>query len=173
MAQFSQSHATIKNSADNFYDLHESLGWKSAYSIDRVFQGDPRGISLALSSDGVNPFAHNKVTYSMWPIMLTLLDLSRHMRNRFAGILLVGIVPSNGSQEPYSLNSYLDILVDEVLELSSSSLYDAYSNTPFKCKIAILLFWITLELERCCLWWGLENCKDACFVTLKEPQIRN
>ena len=75
----------------------------------------------------------------MFPIMLTLLDLPRHMRNRFAGILLVGIVPSNGSQEPYSLNLYLDILVDEMLELSSSTLYDAYSNTPFKCKIAIPL----------------------------------
>ena len=49
MAQVLQSHATMKNSADNFYDLHESLGWKSAYSIDGVFQGDPRGISLAFA----------------------------------------------------------------------------------------------------------------------------
>ena len=140
MAQVLQSHATIKNTDTNsLFDLHESWGWKSAYSINGVFKGDPRGISLALCSDGVNPFAHNKVAYSMWPIMLTLLNLPRHMRNRFASILLVGIVPSNGSQEAHSLNPYLDVLVDEMLELSSSTIYDAYSNAPFECKAAILL----------------------------------
>lgn len=32
-------------------------------------------------TDGVNPFAHNKVTYSMWPIMLTLLNLLPHYRD--------------------------------------------------------------------------------------------
>ena len=106
MAQVLQSHSTVKNSdTDNFFDLHESLGWKSAYSINGVFQGDPRGISLALCSDGVNPFAHNKITYSMWPIMLMLLNFPRHMRNRNASILLVGIVPSNGSQEPAFIKS--------------------------------------------------------------------
>lgn len=140
MAQVLQSHATIENSdTHSFFDLHESCGWKSAYSTDGVFKGDPRGISLALCTDGVNPFTHNKVTHSMWPIMLTLLNLPRNMRNRFSSILLVGIVPSNGSQEPHLLNPYLDILVDELLELSSSTLYDAYSNAPFECKAAILL----------------------------------
>ena len=137
MAQVLQSHATIKNSDTNsVFDLHESWGWKSAYSSNGVFKGDPRGVSLALCTDGVNPFAHNKVSYSMWPIMLTLLNLPRFMRNRFASILLVGIVPSNGSK---SLNPYLDVLVDELLELSSSTLHDAYTNAPFECKTAILL----------------------------------
>lgn len=140
MAQILQSHATIKNpDTDNFFDLHGSEGWKNAYSINGVFKGDPRGISLSICADGVNPFAHNKVTYSMWPIMLTLLNLPRHMRNRFASILLVGIVPGNGSQEAKSLNPYLDILVDEMLELSGSTLYDAYRDAPFECKTAILL----------------------------------
>ena len=48
ITQVLQSHATMKNLTHNFYDLHESLGWKSAYSIDGVFQNDPRGVSLAL-----------------------------------------------------------------------------------------------------------------------------
>jgi len=62
----------------------------------------------------------------MWPIMLTLLNLPRNLRNRFASILLVGIVPSNGAQEPHSLDPYLHVLVDELIELSSFTLYDAY-----------------------------------------------
>ena len=37
------------------------------------------------------------VTYSMWPIMLNLLNLPRKIRNLFSSILLVGIVPANGT----------------------------------------------------------------------------
>ena len=65
-----------------------------------MFGGDKRGISLAFCTDDVNPIAHNKVAYTMWPIMLTLLNLPRSMRKLFASIMLVGIVPSNGSKEP-------------------------------------------------------------------------
>ena len=64
--------------------------------------------------------------------------------------MLVGIVPSNGAQEPYSLNPYMDILVDELLELSSCSLYDAYQDAPFDCKVAVLLY--ILEYVRHFLW---------------------
>ena len=102
--------------------------------------GDPRGLSLAPCTDGVNLFAHNKVSYSIWPIMLTLLNLPRRIRNHFGNILLVGIIPSNGTHEPKSLNPYLEILVDEMLELSNSILFDSYQRAPFSCKIALLLY---------------------------------
>ena len=39
--------------------------WSSAYSENGIFGGDPRGISFAICTDGVNPFAHNKVAYSL------------------------------------------------------------------------------------------------------------
>ena len=140
MAQVLQSHCAVRGSNDSIYDIHQSASWKRAYSVNGVFKENHRGISLALCTDGVNPFAHNKVTYSMWPIMLTLLNLPRRLRNKYASIMLVGIVPSNGAQEPYSLNPYMDILVDELLELSSCSLYDAYQDAPFDCKVAVLLY---------------------------------
>ena len=119
MAQVLQSDAVLRGSKDSHVaDIQHLLVWKNAYHIDDIFKGDPRGISLALCTDGVNPFAHNRVSYSMWPIMLNLLNLPKHMRNHFASIMLIGIVPSNGSQEPKSLSLYLDILIDELLELS-------------------------------------------------------
>ena len=135
MAQVLQSHAVLRES-DHIYDIHQSAAWNDAYKVGGLFGGDKRGISLALCTDGVNPFAHNKVAYSMWPIMLTLLNLPRNMRNIFGSILLVGIIPSNGSKEPHFLTPYLDILVDEILELCSCTLFDAYQNAPFKCKAA-------------------------------------
>ena len=106
--------------------LFLTSSWRRNYGSNGLFNGDNRGISLALCTDGVNPFAHNRVQYSMWPIMLTLLNLPRNLRNRFASILLVGIVPSNGAQEPHSLDPYLHVLVDELIELSSFTLCDAY-----------------------------------------------
>ena len=76
----------------------------------------------------------------MLPLMLSLLNLPRNIRYHFDSILLVRIIPSNGSQEPQLLNIYLDILVDELLEVSSSTMYDAYQKAPFNCKVAVLLY---------------------------------
>ncbi len=140
MAQILQSHAVVRGSElDTMHDIHQSPAWKTAYEDGGLFNGDPRGISLALCTDGVNPFAHHRVSYSMWPIMLTLLNLPRKMRNRFGSVVLVGIVPGNGSQEAHNLNPYLDILVDELLELCNITLYDAYQKAPFPCKVELLL----------------------------------
>ena len=141
MAQVLQSHATVQDNENNsIFDIHQSATWRRFYDSTGLFKGDGRGVSLALCTDGVNPFAHNKVSYSMWPIMLTLLNLPRRLRSRFASIMLVGIIPSNRGQEPRSLNPYLNILVDELLELSGCTLFDTYQKASFECKVALLLY---------------------------------
>ena len=140
MAAVLQAHSTlVGNGMARVYDIHQSNAWATAYSDDGMFAGDSRGISLAFCTDGVNPFAHNKVSYSMWPIMMTLLNLPRKMRNRFGSILLAGIIPGNGTKEALHLDPYLDILVDELLEISSSHFYDQYRHAPFQCKAALLI----------------------------------
>lgn len=73
----------------------------------------------------------------MQPIMLTILNLPREARNHFGK--LVGMVPGNGSKEAEHLSPYLEIVVDQLLEQSSSKLWDAYKCAPFDCKINILL----------------------------------
>ena len=89
----------------------------------------------------VNPFSHNRVAYSMWPIMLTLLNPPRHMRNCFNSMFLLGIIPGNGSKQPKNLDPYLEVVVDELLQLSGgATLYDAYQDAPFKLKAEILLY---------------------------------
>ena len=120
------------------YDIHHSPAWVNAYLPNGVFQGDHRGIALVLCTDGVNPFSHLRVSYSMRPIMLTLLNLPRHMRHGFNNILLVGIVPGNGRKEPKDINPYLEIVVDELLQLSTMTLFDSYQKAPFQLKIEVL-----------------------------------
>lgn len=143
-----KSHTAI--GTRKIFDIQQSRAWDAAYSTDGIFCGESRGISLALCTDGVNPSSHNRVTYSMWPIVLTLLNLPRKFRNKFSSILLVGIIPGNGTKEASNLNPYLDILVDELLEMSSLTLFDAYQQAPFECKVSILLY-IQL-LGKLCQW---------------------
>ena len=72
-----------------------------------VFQGDQRGLAFSICADGVNPFSHNRVCYSMWPVVLTLLNLPRVIRQSFANLLLVGIIPAgDGGKEAKNLIPY-------------------------------------------------------------------
>ena len=72
--------------------------------------------------------------------MLTLLNLPREIKNDFGSILLLGIIPGNGSQEPKNLEPYLEIFIDELLQLSGSTLFDAYQSAPFQLKMDALLY---------------------------------
>lgn len=138
-AELLQSHSGGSKARTRMFDIHDSPVWAKAYSDDGVFEGDCRGISLGFCTDGVNPFNHTKVAYSMWPIMMTLLNLPREKRNLFENILLLGIIPGNGTKEPTDLNPYLEVLVDELLELSGTQQYDAYQESTFTLRVEILI----------------------------------
>ena len=141
LAQLVQSHSGSDFEVpDVMHDIHDSPVWKFAYSKLGIFNNDKRGISLGLCTDGVSPFSHHKVTYSMWPIMITLLNLPRKMRCLFQNILLLGIIPANGTKEPHNISPYLELVVDELLYLSNRTMYDSYQQAPFKVKVDILIF---------------------------------
>ena len=137
IAQIMQTHTS---SHGIMFNVHDSPSWSKAYSLEGVFHGDSRGVSLALCTDGVNPFSHQRVTYSMWPIMLTNLNLPRNVRSKFSNILLVGIIPGNGTKEPRRLSPYLEVVVDELLALTDFRIYDAYSGALFKLKVELLMY---------------------------------
>lgn len=74
LAQIVQSH-TQRDCHGVMKDLHDSPAWKKAFSHHGIFGGDPRGIAFSLCTDGLNPYSQNRVSYSMWPIELTILNL--------------------------------------------------------------------------------------------------
>ena len=112
LAQLVQAHKTLPVPS-TLFDIPDSPMWRSTYSHSGVFGGDPRGISLSLCTDGVNPYSHLRCSYSMWPIVLSLLNLPRNIRNDFKNMFLVGIIPGNGRKEAHTIHPYLEILVDE------------------------------------------------------------
>lgn len=119
------------------HDIQESQAWQESYGNHGIFQGDKRGLSLSLCTDGLNPFSRERVSYSMWPITLALLNLPRRVRMMFGSMMLVGIIP--GKKEPQNTDIYLEVVVDELLQLYDSTVYDSYRNENFKLKTSILL----------------------------------
>ena len=92
----------------------------------------------------------------MGPIMLTILNLPCSIRNHFGSIILVGIIPANESKEAGNLNPYLEVVVDELLELNSSRLWDAYRNAPFNCKMgSSSICWTILAFAKYSVLWDL------------------
>ena len=121
-------------------DLYDSPIWKDIYSDDGLLLSDPRGLSLSLCLDGLNPWNKNKTNYSMWPIVLGQLNLPQMIRNLFGNLILVGIIPAQREgKEPFHLDPYLEVLVDELLCLTDCRIYDAYKDEVFNAKVDILI----------------------------------
>lgn len=74
----------------------------------------------------------------MWPI-ITVLNISREKKNLFENILLLGIIPGNGTKEPNNLDPYLGVVVDKLMELSGKKIYDAYQDCMFDFQIETML----------------------------------
>ena len=135
LAKLLQSH--LKPESEVIDDLHQSPAWKARYSKGGIYEDDTRALSFSFCSDGLNPFAHEKVTYSMWPITLSILNLPKNIRTKFGSLLLVGIIP--GPKEPQLIDTYLQVLVDDIQHLSGSEVYDAYMKQKFVLRASIML----------------------------------
>lgn len=86
-AQLLQQHSVSNLECPTvIHDIHQSPFWRKLYSSDGQFHGDLRAISFGLCTDGMNPFSKEKLSYSMWPITLTILNLPNHVRTKFASL---------------------------------------------------------------------------------------
>ena len=61
---------------------------------------------------------------------------SMMIRNLFGNLILVGIIPAEmEGKEPFHLDPYLEVLVDELLCLTDARIYNAYKDEVFKAKV--------------------------------------
>jgi len=49
--------------------------WQHFDSKHKTFADDPRNLRLAVATNGFNPFGNFGSTYSMWPVLVTPLNL--------------------------------------------------------------------------------------------------
>ena len=83
MVRLLQVHFQAASSSSVIDDIHQSPAWHSKYGKGGEFENDPRALSLAFCTDGLNPFAHENVSYSMWPITVSILNLPSSIRMKF------------------------------------------------------------------------------------------
>lgn len=127
-------------------DLHDTELWSDWMSITN---DNKVKIILGLNADGVNPYHGCGIQYSMWPILLSVLNLPKKFRTKADAILLVGLIPSrdvrlNKGVEP-NIHLYLELVVDELISLSSFQLYSAYQGAPIQIKVQLLLYMLDFQ----------------------------
>ena len=95
-------------------------------------------VVLGFNTDGVNPYHGSGAKYSCWPLVFAIFNLPKHIRNKTDALLLYGVAPSKDARLANGLEPELVIyenrMVDELLQLSSTRLYDAYSAAPLCIK---------------------------------------
>jgi hypothetical protein len=82
----------------------------------KTFADDPRNLRLAIAIDGFNPFGNFSSTYSMWPVLVTPLNLPPwecvNPLNCFMSLLILGQT-SPGKD----FDVFLESLVKELKDL--------------------------------------------------------
>ena len=135
LAKLMQQHASDSPSPESPSGICDI--WKKLYSTNGQYQGDSRAISFSLCTDGMNPFAKEKYSYSMWPITLSILNLPSYICTKFGSLLLFGIIP--GSKEPKNIDTYLEVLIEEINNFPKNEILDSYSGDYFKPQASIVL----------------------------------
>lgn len=112
-------------------DVYDGRVWSEFISYkSEPFLSEPLSLGLIINNiDWFQPYKH--VNYSVGAIYLVILNLSRNVRYKRENMILVGILP--GPKEPSrDINSYLQPLVDELLDLWKGVLF---SNVyGFSCQ---------------------------------------
>ena len=120
-------------------DIQESKVWKEKwFGSNGMFADVDIGIVLSLCLDGVNPFNHQHVKYSMWPIELAILNFPPPLRKTSAGIMIGGVIPAKGVKEPEA-DVYMEILVEELLSLKKCKMI-SYTGKPISVSVRLLQY---------------------------------
>ncbi|KAL5633925.1 hypothetical protein ACGC1H_005949 [Rhizoctonia solani] len=75
---------------------------------------DFRELALAITLDGMGPFKRRN--HSCWPILIIIYNFPPEMRNHLSNMICTGVIP--GPHSPKDLNSFLQPLIDELVELA-------------------------------------------------------
>lgn len=94
ISQLLQSHRAQEHTPEELLfmtDVQDSPNFRSCYEKDGVFEGDPREMLVQLSCDGVNPFDDKTAQHSMWPVVLSMLNLPSSIRHLYSNLMLVSV----------------------------------------------------------------------------------
>ena len=128
--------------------IHTSPGYKEAY-LNMEEDKRQRCLFGMLSTDGFNPFGM-KTKYSMWPLMIRILNHHPTAIAKFLSMFLIGIV--SGPTAPITMagyNMYLMLLVDELTEcwIDGMTVMLPTGSFTFFLRLLLQLVEITLPVR--------------------------
>ena len=152
----------------------QTTGKLSSYTDGKIFQnqmsdgifkkhGPENCVPLALFADGVNPNKNQTIQKSIWPLIVTWITLPQELRYILGPMMLAGVVPGYGRKEPKSLDPYVNVLVDELLENLECNLYNSYTDAPVTVKIALLQYLCDIPAFSKLLHCSSQAAIRACF----------
>ena len=121
---------------DIYSDVYSGSVWKEFLGPDgSPFLSTPNNYALQLNVDWFNPFKHTQ--HSEGVMYISILNLPRKERFSQENIILVGVIP--GPKEPsLHLNSYLEPLVTELLELWKGVILKNHNNHSVIVRAALI-----------------------------------
>ena len=134
-----QWHKKVRKPVENVMS-HPADGeaWKAFDRREPSFAEDPRNLRLALATDGFNPFGNMSTQYSMWPVLLTPLNLPPWEYVNPANCFMCLLIP--GPKSPgKDFDLFLEPLIEELLDLwKGVKTYDACTGKKFDLRAAVL-----------------------------------
>ena len=126
----------------NLSDVYDGAIWKEHMSLTNP--QTPNTLGLMLNIDWFKPFKH--LTYSVG-VIVTIMNLPHFCRHKQENVLTLGIIP--GPSEPkHDLNSFLNPIVTELLELEQGAImtHSSGKNIVEQINIRCLLLAVACDL---------------------------
>ncbi|XP_071714148.1 uncharacterized protein [Rutidosis leptorrhynchoides] len=128
-------HAEDRKNDGKMRHVADSLQWKNFDKDFKEFGDEIRNIKFGLSSDGINSFGDLSSRHSTWPVLLCIYNLppSLCMKRKY---IMMSLLIQGPKQLGNDIDVYLQPLVDEIMELWSTSIhvYDAYKKEYFQLR---------------------------------------
>jgi hypothetical protein len=93
-----------------------------------------------MSTDGMNPFLNSSI-HSIWPIVLTILNLPPWLCNKQKYIIMSGLIPGP-QQTRNDINTYFRPLVEDLKELwynDRVQVWDEHKHEYFGLKASLFV----------------------------------
>lgn len=129
-------------------DVYEGQVWKDFQTVNgEPFLSAPNNFGLMLNVDWFQPTKHG--IHSIGVIYMVVMNLPREQRFKLENVIVVGIIP--GPKEPkLHLNTFLQPLIDELVDLWDGVLLDSGNGIYEKYRAALLALSCDIPAIRKC-----------------------
>lgn len=118
----------------------DSKEWKELDEKYPNFASEPRNVWLGLSADDFKPFGNMSLPYSMWPIVMTIYNVTPWLctKDLYKLLSLLILGPNAPGKE---IDVFLSPLIDELHELWDERVVvrDDASDTRFQMWVVLLM----------------------------------